>query len=323
MTSTPTSPTSFLQLRVCGLQRSGNHAVIQWILDQHRGKPACFLNNVRHGDHDPYATAQQSSYYGFGTAPDPGTVRLAPKHLLIYSYEDDLSKMQADQSFLRSVRDEAFERNRDRYLGSSSHHLDVIILRDPFNFFASRLKKLNALTGVKDPDVMRKDWKSLAAEALHAGQDSTHETLFINYNRWFRDTAYRQQISTRLHGRFSDASLKDVPRLGGGSSFDEGRLTWRVIRARWKKLLEPRTYLRVGRYWNRLFAPAGEQMKVLERWKALQDDISYQKIFADPELWDLSQRLFGELPGTRAFVARCCERYEAGEPAGRSVACTS
>jgi hypothetical protein len=319
MTSSATTPTSFLEVRVCGLQRSGNHAVIAWMLDQHQGQSACFLNNVRHGDHDPYTTAEQSSYYGFGSAPDIDAVRMAPKHVLLYSYEDDLSKMQADRSFLESVRDEAFERNRDRYLGSSRHRLDVIIVRDPFNFFASRLRKLNGLTGVKDPDVIRKDWKSLAAEALHASQGSTHETLFINYNRWFSDKAYRQQLSTRLRGTFSDASLKDVPGLGGGSSFDVGPLTWRVIRARWRKLFDARVYLRVGRYWKRLFAPGGAHMKVLERWKGLQDDISYQRIFADRELLDLSQRLFGELPGTRAFVTRCCERYDAGERPARSA----
>ncbi|MGH9163191.1 MAG: hypothetical protein ACRD2X_24785 [Vicinamibacteraceae bacterium] len=297
--------------------------MIQWILDQHRGKPACFLNNVRHGDHDPYTTAEQASYYGFGSAAGPDTVRLAPKHLLIYSYEDDLSKMRADRSFLESVRDEAFERNRDRYLGASSHRLDVIILRDPFNFFASRLKKLNALTGVKHPDVIRQDWKSLAAEALHAHQGATHDTLFLNYNRWFRDKAHRRQLSSRLRGTFSDASLTHVPGLGGGSSFDAGRLTWGVIRARWRKLLEPRVYLRLAHYWNRLFAPDGEQMKVLERWKTLQDDISYQKIFADRELFELSQRLFGELPGTRDFVARCCERHDAGERLAHVVAHSS
>ncbi len=32
----------FLELRVCGLMRSGNHVVIDWIMAQHSGQPVCF-----------------------------------------------------------------------------------------------------------------------------------------------------------------------------------------------------------------------------------------------------------------------------------------
>lgn len=37
--------------------RWGNHAIIEWILARCAGHPACFLNNVKHGDCDPYVSS--------------------------------------------------------------------------------------------------------------------------------------------------------------------------------------------------------------------------------------------------------------------------
>ena len=50
---------------------------------------------------------------------------------LIYSYED----FPLDQ-----VASDKFEHNHDLYLGKSAIRYDLLIIRDPFNLFASRLK---------------------------------------------------------------------------------------------------------------------------------------------------------------------------------------
>jgi hypothetical protein len=301
--------TNQLELRVFGLQRSGNHAVIQWILEQHRGKPTCFLNNVRHGDHDPYTTARQSHCYGFGVEQNAVAVRSAPKHLLILSYEDDRRQVQEGRGFLNSAYDDGFASNREAYLGSSQHRMDVVILRDPFNFFASRLKVLDSLPGInRDLAVTRNDWKALAKHVLTAGSSSEDEVLFVSYNEWFSNRKYRRELSRKVLGRFSDASLAAVSGFGGGSSFDArvfSRLTWRVVSRKWKKILDPRAYRNIRRQWSRLAAPSAQSMKVLERWKELRDDRRFQEVFSDPELAELSQRLFGDLPGVQEFVREC------------------
>lgn len=299
------TPTNYLELRVLGLQRSGNHAVIEWILEQHSGKKACFLNNVRHGEHDPYVTARQSYSYGFGDDRNPVAVRSAPKHVLIYSYEDDHRQMQEGRNILASVYDEGFERAREQYLGRSKHRLDIIILRDPFNFFASRLKKHDSLPGVvRDLDVTRSNWKVLATHVLAEDANPMGNTLFVNYNRWFSDKQYRRDLSARLLGSFSDASLSAVSGFGGGSSFDStdySRLTWRAILRKWRKAFDPKAYTRLRKQWSRVVAPGAQNMKVLERWQELREDSTYRKIFADRELLELAQRLFGDLPGAREF----------------------
>lgn len=92
-----------LEIRVCGLQRSGNHAIINWIIGQHKKEKICFLNNVRHGDYNPFFTAKQIFVYNIDGLNDGRiqkqiirdnpevleTLSCINKGLLLYSYEDD------------------------------------------------------------------------------------------------------------------------------------------------------------------------------------------------------------------------------------------
>lgn len=300
--------TNFLELRVFGLQRSGNHAIIEWILDQHAGKRTCFLNNVGHGDQDPFTTTRRIALEGFGSNLDVEGVRRAQKDVLIYSYEDDLSRMPLGATLLDAMHDKAFEQQRIRYVGESEQRMNVLVLRDAFNFFASRIKKLDALTGTKDLDAIRETWKLLARRALRMSRDFAGDEFWISYNAWVSDQEYRRRLSTRLFGEFSDASLDYVSGHGGGSSFDadHGRLSLRVIRRKWRRLLDPKVYLHTGRYLRRLaMAKDGRSMKVLDRWHEMRREAAYCQLFRDRELLELSERLFGTLPGARDFVKAC------------------
>ena len=53
--------TNEIEIRVLGLQRSGNHALITWITAQYPKKSWCFLNNIKHGDYDPHRRKLQDS----------------------------------------------------------------------------------------------------------------------------------------------------------------------------------------------------------------------------------------------------------------------
>lgn len=60
---------------------------------------------------------------------------------LIYSYED---------WDLEPITDQSFDKKHDLYWGKSGIRYDLLILRDPFNTLASRLK--NNFMEVKDPN---------------------------------------------------------------------------------------------------------------------------------------------------------------------------
>jgi hypothetical protein len=290
--------TNNIEIRVFGLQRSGNHAIVSWIVEQYKGKKICFLNNVRHGDSNPFLTASQKYTYDMGEVPIKELANTV-RDVLIYSYEDDVKKLRNTDSFLSSVYCQEFELNRQTYLGESIQKIEAIVIRDPYNFFASRLKKLDSLTGIKDIETIVSFWKELAREAIAIEKNPEDSRVVINYNRWFSDKDYRQHLSKRFSGVFSDASLQRVSGLGGGSSFDEKTfdksLSVRDIVRKWDKFFQPSTYRKVGSYLKKL--RGAKQMKVLERWQEMKQDPRLAKLLEDRELLHLSREIFGEISG--------------------------
>jgi hypothetical protein len=99
---------------------------------------------------------------------------------------------------------------------------------------------------------------------------------------------------------YSDASLRQVSAIGGGSSFDKtamsADLTISDAFRKWRKFLRPRTYLNLGSYLKRL--SGARQMKVLDRWREFEEDARLREVLADPELRQLSRQIFGDLPVT-------------------------
>jgi hypothetical protein len=127
------------ELRVVGMSRSGNHAIIDWILAEARGR-TCFLNCAEPRT-NPFATARplgrdepgwRANYQGF----DPARERrgeLSRKDLLIHSYED---------VFLGYLCHPAHELMHDAILGRSRRRFDLLILRDACRADRRQLQRL-------------------------------------------------------------------------------------------------------------------------------------------------------------------------------------
>jgi hypothetical protein len=136
-----------------------------------------------------------------------------------------------------------------------------VILRDPYNLFASRFKQ----TQVRMKTVPRLPffielWKKYAKVFI----DNTNGVLTINYNDWFSDYNYRRNIENILDVGMNDASMNTLPIQG--SSF--GYLSYQ------------------GK---------AKQMKVLERWKDMKDNKYLMDIMNDSEISELSTQLFGKI----------------------------
>jgi hypothetical protein len=126
--------------------------------------------------------------------------------------------------------------------------------------------------------------------------------LVVSYNRWASDAGYRAQLSSALMGSRDDSTIRVTSRFGGGSSFYLEPITARTFARKWPLLLNPRTIMRIPQFWPRL--PGSRQRRYFVRWKLYRRDDEYRRLFRDTELVDLSERLFGEIRGTRAFVRR-------------------
>ncbi len=197
--------------------RSGNHTIIEWIMSLYRGQRICFLNNVKHGENDPFMTCVQMRLLNISPQDNIEALRNEKKDVLIYSYEDRKELELGTKDFISSVYQETFEMRREEYLGPSMNRYDIIIIRDPYNSLASRMeyiKKFNKTVGVSDLQRIVRDWKTLAAEVIKQKQHPQEGSICINFNEWVSNIAYRQEISRLIDGTYSDESLNRTSEIG-------------------------------------------------------------------------------------------------------------
>lgn len=253
--------------RVIGMSRSGNHAIIQWLLAQAQGR-TCFLNCTE-PKNNPFSwprclgdgRAYLASYPEFDLQRERSG-DFSRKDYLIYSHED---------VFLGLLRRGPWEEERDDWVGRSAERRDILILRDPFNLFASRMK---AGIGTIPLHTAVRIWKQHAKEFLGRQQTLPEPPVCISYNDWVAKKSYRREAAERLGLTFSDAGRHRVPTTAGGSSFDSLRHRRRA-----------------------------SKMRVFDRWKEFFRDDSYRSLF-DAQMMDLSETIFGRLPAAERLAQR-------------------
>ena len=267
---------------VClGLQRSGNHAVLDWIASLF---PSCAFHNDQ--PHDLFADAAKLR----------GLIDSCEADCVIFSFEDSANKA-ADAS--RLLVDSVVPFPAD--LAAVADVSRIAILRDPYNTWASRVAANERAAELGRPltsdpswELFRRNWLALAAA------EGAKPILF---NRWKDDRAYRQEICASLGGTYSERTLDKVSTQGSGSSF-EGlpRPSYLGMIARLPKYASRRFLVRLlakpSYYARRFFAPrlTGRTMKVDERWKILVSRPEAAPLFADETLRRETARVFG--PGS-------------------------
>lgn len=216
------------EIRVVGLKRSGNHAIINWIRKAHYGE-VWHLNNIP-TERNPYRFLYE--HYPKEKLRLEATGNFVKKDCLIYSYEDyEIDKITSQR----------FESKHDIYLGKSATRYDVLILRDPFNMIASRIQKDMMKVRNRSKTIVE-IWISYAQEYLHEKQYMKHNKVVINYNKWFTDINYRKQIALELNFEFDDRGINEVMEEGGGSSFDglnfKGKAVEMNVLKRWEEFVD-------------------------------------------------------------------------------------
>jgi hypothetical protein len=161
---------------------------------------------------------------------------------------------------------------------STERFFNSIVLRDPYNLFASRLRILrersrnanfnNLLLRDKETGEINLPhlWKEHAKEFLGITRELQGKPLHINYNQWLVDFRYREEISNSLGLPLTDDCKGQVPGYGFGSSFD-----------------------------NRRFDGSANEMKLMDRWKSMQQDPVFRSLVMDEELRALAHEIYGEV----------------------------
>jgi hypothetical protein len=233
-------------LVVLGLRRSGNHVAINWIMNQTDGS-AVFFNNIN-PDLPPW-TARMREFRLRARNRSPR---------IILSYEDVSPDRLLSDPLLTVLRDSSAVRIRF-----------ALILRDPYNLFASRLRKW--------PDRFAQPEATDAQTTLYAQHAELARDprpiwrdaplVPILYNELVQDPAARTRIADALGIRDGDRGLETVPVYGHGSSFDgtEGQV-------------------------------ADMRNQVFSRWREMEADPTFRKVISDPALQHAGQTLFGMAP---------------------------
>ena len=150
---------------------------------------------------------------------------------------------------------------RGKLTGKYERFINLLLIRDPFNLFASRFRGRwqisNALRA-------RKLWKMYAREFL-GDQNKISNKVCLKFNDWFSDESYRRWVSSQFGQEFTDEGKNSLGHWG--SSFD-----------------------------GKIFKTNANEMKVLDRWQSYIDHDDFLTIISDPELLELSRRIFGPPP---------------------------
>ena len=236
--------------KVLGLRRTGNHAIIGWIF-RHTSGLTCFCNDLML-EQVPKEAPIKKTRLGKLTHPH-----------LIYSYED------WDPNKVFSSKHNSFINER---IGQAKTSKYILIIRDPYNLFASRWTKPSKIGYLFRQDIEHRKkivqlWKIQAEFYLNQERKNDPLFTFINYNDWVEKPSYKKALLNTLKLEIKSEKKNDnkVWSMGNGSSFD-----------------------------GLSYQDTPEKMDVLNRWKRYADEPWFKDIFKDQELIELSSQIFGK-----------------------------
>ena len=207
-----------LTIRVIGMRRSGNHAIIHWLLaNYNNGLPVKnhYDTNIKHKatiltnniDILFFNNCQISPFWSIFSKLTC-EIDILNYKLILHSYEDQLLEHIKECSY-----NQCFDKENDI--------INIIIIRDPLNTFASRVQHIhnniqnNTLTKVDEYHINL--WCSYVEEALNITNHFKNK-IFIYYDKWLIDKNYRNYIANQL-SVYNFDNITYVSFCGNGSSF--------------------------------------------------------------------------------------------------------
>ena len=238
------------EIRVFGLKRSGNHAIINWILGMIPNN-CVFINNLS-GFKDPLKQKIDGRIINRN---------LKKEDSILYNYEDFNIAQLKNKPLLPNNCILRTQLHRKKF--------NVMILRDPYNMFASRLKTKKGggrNIVIKNANKIRDRWCIYAKEYLRETNFLGSDKVIVNFNKWFKEEEYRRKLSKVLGLDFSDKNLNIVSKYGSGSSFD-----------------------------NVIFNGNAQSMDILNRWQTITNNKIFKELCNHKKTWQLSKQIYGTI----------------------------
>ena len=206
-------------VRACGMRRSGNHAILNWLQRNAPPQGAVFLNNCKPGTNplDNFATIEINAKQVFVKSGKDqlalATTPVSDGALFVFSIEDN-----SPAEFLRK---RALSGNFDE----AKIDVDLLIYRSFLNWSASLLKKMQPNTGYslsrRTSIILHAIDKYTRLLNLISQTEGMQGVVPICYDAWAKSQTYRADILNRLNLTPRDNTLGAVQHYGGGSSFQK------------------------------------------------------------------------------------------------------
>lgn len=223
-----------------GLRRSGNHAIIKWILHHYPGFSVHY-NDINNSE------TPLDVYY------------------IIYRWKLGLPAIACTYEDMQ-INDFLSRKN---IFKKTFNHFNILIIRDPFNLFASRYawkteEGHKFRTSIDYRIKVIALWKDHAKSFLGWSNNSTN-CITINYNRWCLDLDYQKKKLKSLKIPAKKINqLYQIPNFGYGSSFTG-------------------------------IKPIRNKKQFTQRFLSLKENPNFMDIFHDKEIFELSKPIFGDL----------------------------
>ncbi|MBY5933863.1 hypothetical protein KUV51_12705 [Tateyamaria omphalii] len=194
-------------LRVYGMRRSGNHALINWIMRNAPNGHGVFLNDCRPKT-DPVVSCSGVSVFEDGVDVDMQVgrqqklQRAGALPFTVVSYEDRVPPTAPKPLY-------------------AAPETLIIIYRSFLHWTASLLRKVQGNEGYGPLDRNRIMGRALGTYSEMLTRVQEDDVVPLCYDDWTADAHYREEALSRLKLPGRDLSLGTVQRYGGGSSFQD------------------------------------------------------------------------------------------------------
>jgi len=272
------------EIFILGLNRSGQHGVMAWItgmLDQVILKNDMLKHQLYESSFEPYFNYYQNYMSSHAILMSVSPIRQREIDAIIFGGENhtpyEFAKWYKNRfSRYRKNKIRRMFGGSDASVALSKERYFITVLRSPYNHAASALKwKKFTYHPINDPRIFIPWWKEYAKEHLgitNYMSDLPGKHIYINYDRWFSEEAYRREIAAELGLEYNENKLNTIMRAGRGSSFGKQRYNGKAqlmpVSDRWKFFM-------------------GGKQKYKKR---------YLMLLKDDELIELSEKIFGPMP---------------------------
>lgn len=201
------------EIHVYGIQRTGQHAIISWLIGHFDqvGFKNCMSSEVEKnkiGLEPPYWLFKRGEIEWDVCDSFPEVDNF------ILGTEFSKGKFQLNKDIEIQKKELAGDKDFSRI-----RH-DLMVIRNPYNHYASVLNwRYNKR--LKDPYVFKSYWKTYCKDFLEGGSLPKEKKLVV-FDNWFQLESYRKMLSFKLGLDHTDERLHEVMNIGYKKIFGSG-----------------------------------------------------------------------------------------------------